>query len=300
MKRMPTGWIAMGLGGILLILVVFVGPSVFRLFNEKAVMDEYHVLIMKADIRPVDLIQWLDQNIGAVSRQKTGEMVLELERMQQAALPTWQATFEKKTVQTALAAAYLQNGWTLENTDGLKDEDIKAMVAEAVGNGYKVETAEGMFFPVLDYTVYQKYSEKLAPDLAEYFEIMAVESERMPAKDAAIVIGWDEVLQRGKRQEAFLKAYPSSAQAGAVRQLLSRYTVFALYGSNNTPLFGYDTGEMNAKAKAAFLRETWEAEDGAFSELINRYLQVLEANNFRLTDSVEDFRRNAADGFEND
>lgn len=295
MKRIPMGWVAMGLGGILLILTAIIGLTVFRLFKERTLINEYQSFITKADIQPVNLMHWLDQNIGAVSSDKAGEMVLKLEQMQQAKLSEWQATFERGIVQTALFEVYRQNGWTLANLGGIQDAEAKAIVTEAIRNGYKVETAEGMFFPVVDYTVYQKYQDRLSPDLVEYLEIMAVESEQMPAKDAALVIGWDEVLKRARRQEAFLKEYPSSAQAGAVRQLLKRYVMFALFGSNNTPLFSYETGEINGKAKIAFHQETWRTEDGRFSTLLSQYLKVLEENNYRLTAAVNEYRQNVAD-----
>lgn len=296
MKRMPLASIITGLGGIFLVLAVLSGLSVFRQFKEEAVMDEYKDLILKDNIQVVDLINWIDQNIESVPQEKAGEMVLELERVQQAALLEWQAKFENESVQTVLADLYLQNR-TIENLNGLKDETVERIVAETLRNGFKVETAEGMFFPVLDYTTYGKYRDKVSPDLAEYFEIMAVESEQMPAKDAALVIGWDEVLNRARRQEAFLKQYPSSSQAGAVRQLLKRYVTFTLFGSNNTPLFSYETGKMNAKAKTAFSQKSWQTEDGAFSALISQYLKVLEENNFQLTTAVDNYRQKTADAF---
>jgi len=53
-----------------------------------------------------------------------------------------------------------------------------------------------MFFPVIDYEVYKKYSEYVTEDVKEYINIMAEESNNPPAKDAALVVGWDEVLKR--------------------------------------------------------------------------------------------------------
>ena len=71
--------------------------------------------------------------------------------------------------------------------------------------------------------------------------------------------------------------------------------MFALFGSNNTPLFSYETGEINGKAKIAFLQETWRTEDGKFSTLLSQYLKVLEENNYRLTAAVNEYRQNVAD-----
>lgn len=123
---------------------------------------------------------------------------------------------------------------------------------------------------------------------------MATESESTPVKDAALMIGWDEILDRAEQQEEFIREYSSSTQAGAVRQLLKRYVTFALYGCNNTPLFSYDTKRMRPEAKQAYEEHVREGKKGRFSALIKEYLNVLEANAYSLTADVEAFRKKGA------
>jgi len=52
----------------------------------------------------------------------------------------------------------------------------------------------------------KKYSEYVTEDVKEYINIMAEESNNPPAKDAALVVGWDEVLKRALNQEKVYKA----------------------------------------------------------------------------------------------
>ena len=63
-------------------------------------------------------------------------------------------------------------------------------------------------------------------------------------KDGALMISWEEILRRAKRQEQFIDGYGGSTQVEPVRALLKRYVTFALFGCNNTPLFAY-TDERN-------------------------------------------------------
>ena len=166
-----------------------------------------------------------------------------------------------------------------------------------MANGYKVETAEGFFFPVIDYTIYRKYYQALPADLAAYFELMAVESEETPVKDAALMISWEEILKRALRQEEFIKEYAASEQVDAVKELLKRYVTFALFGCNNTPLFSYDTKKMKPEAKAAYLKHSWDEKQGSFSALMKEYLKVLAENDYRLSEEVDEYRKNAAASF---
>ncbi|TEB15874.1 hypothetical protein Psfp_01817 [Pelotomaculum sp. FP] len=96
-------------------------------------------------------------------------------------------------------------------------------------------------FPIIDYSFYKKFSAFVTPDLKDYIDIMAEESDQVPAKDAALVIGWDEVLRRALNQEEFINAYKDSMKVDEVRELYKKYLTFTLYGLNNTPLFSYES-----------------------------------------------------------
>jgi hypothetical protein len=165
-------------------------------------------------------------------------------------------------------------------------------------NGYKIETAEGFYFPVIDYSLYKKYRQNVTPDMAAYIDIMAIESAKTPIKDAALVIGWQEVLQRAKTQEQFIKEYGSSAKSEDMKQLLKRYLVFSLYGANNTPLFSYENKQMVPVAKKAYLEAAFDANNGSFSKLMNDYLTILKKNEYKLTKEVDEFRKKAEAEFQ--
>jgi len=82
---------------------------------------------------------------------------------------------------------------------------------------------------------------------------MAEESNNPPAKDAALVVGWDEVLKRALNQEKFIKRYEDSAKVGKVKELYRKYLTFTLFGLNNTPLFEYNSKVMDAGQRKLIL-----------------------------------------------
>lgn len=255
-------------------------------------MAGFDALLAKQDLTTIEVIRYLDEHIGAVSKENASKLLLGLERTQEANLPKWQKRYEDSALQGKMARTG-QYQWRRKEIEGIADEDLKRILLETVESGYKIETAEGFFFPVIDYTFYQKYYSALPSDLVAYLELMAVESEKPPAKDAALIIGWDEILNRAKRQEEFIREHSSSTQVEPVRQLLKRYLYFAMYGVDNTPLFSYQTKRMRPEAKQAYEDFVQKEEKGKVSTLIKEYLGVLKENDFRLTPEVEDFRRKA-------
>ncbi|MDD4238703.1 MAG: hypothetical protein PHT62_09115 [Desulfotomaculaceae bacterium] len=75
-----------------------------------------------------------------------------------------------------------------------------------------------MFFPIIDYGFYENFSSYVTPDMKDCIDIMAVESEQVPAKDAALVIGWDGVIKRALNQEAFINTHKDSIRINEVKQ----------------------------------------------------------------------------------
>ncbi|MPN48565.1 hypothetical protein SDC9_196175 [bioreactor metagenome] len=162
-------------------------------------------------------------------------------------------------------------------------------------NGYKIETAEGMYYPVIDYSIYQKYDSMLPGDIAAYHNLMAAESNKAAAKDAALVISWNEVIQRALAQEKFLSQYENSAKAAEVKELYKRYVVFTFYGANNTPLFDYETKTMNKEAKDAYEQAAGLDANSKLLTQLKSYLTILANNHDKLTDEVNQFRKAAVD-----
>ncbi|HBL35767.1 MAG TPA: hypothetical protein DDZ55_03055 [Firmicutes bacterium] len=258
--------------------------------KEEKVMAGFNDLIAQEEIAVGEVIAYVDTYVGEVSRENAAKLALGLEQVQKDQLSAWQRLYEDSALQEEMAAVY-QRHWSLDDLKQAEDETTRQIVAKTVASGYKVETAEGTFFPVIDYTFYQKYYEVMTADVRAYFTLMAVESEATPVKDAALMISWEEILRRAEAQEKFIEEYNTSTQVEPVRQLMERYITFTLFGCNNTPLFSYDTKEMDPEAKEAFAAYIAKGSTGEFSALIKDYFEVLEKNDFRLTAEVEAYRK---------
>lgn len=285
---------AMILAAILIVvsLITFTTNQI-NLAREKKMVTGFENLMDQENVTVGEIIQYVNENVDALSPKDAVMLVKGIERIQKANLAKWEKKFENEALQKELARVYQENGWSLDDFDSIRDEKLRAILDEAISNGYKVETAEGFFFPVIDYNFYDQYHQLVTLDFSAYLEIMAVESDLTPVKDAALMISWEEILNRALRQEEFIKEYGASTQVEAMKELLKRYVTFALFGCNNTPLFNYETKKIVSEAKRAYLAHPWDEEKGSFSSLMKEYLKVLRDNDYRLTEEVDEFRKEA-------
>ncbi|SMC97711.1 hypothetical protein [Sporomusa malonica] len=257
--------------------------------KEKAVMDNFNALMQKKDVTIPEIIKFNDDHIAAVSKANASTMVIGLEKVQHEKLTKMQDKFaDNEAVQKIIAKSY-QNG-IVNSISSIENKDVKDLLVESQNSGYKVETAEGMYFPVIDYSFYKKYQNAVTRDIAAFIDIMAIESDKTPIKDAGLMISWAEILKRATTQERFIKEYNNSAKIEDMRQLLKRYATFALYGANNTPLFSYDTKQMVPEAKQTYLETMFDVNHGSFSKAMIGYLAVLKKSGYRLTNEVQEYR----------
>lgn len=272
--------------------------------NEKSSedqMEEFHALVSEnATLK--EIIEYIDQNMETVSKENASLMVNILEEEQKDYLPKLEEKFYvNSTIQQKINEEY-EAVFGEDPTNDVKDEKVKTLLVETIASGYKMETAEGTFFPIIDYAFYTKYSSYVTSDVKDYIELMAVESNDVPAKDAALVISWDEVLQRAINQEKFIDQHASSAKIDDIKQLYSRYLVYAFYGVNNTPLFDYDTERLNTEVKESYVHAITSNRNDDNSTLlssISDFLDILEKSDYKLTKEAETFReKHAMDEFQ--
>ncbi len=269
-------------------------PPAVQEDNKDKIMPEFIALVGE-NPKPDVLIEFMDKNIEGVSGKDAARMITELERAQRNYL----AKLEEKyysgtTIQESMSKIY-NDGFDLSKLDETQDAELKSLLTETKAMGYKVETAEGMFFPIMDYEFLKKYSPYASDDIKDYINIMAVESNKVPAKDAALVIGWDEVVERALAQEAFIEKYGSSDKVEAIKELSNRYLTFILYGLNNTPLFSYEDKTMNKEAREAYKKAIEDNKDSELIKTLSSYMELLEKSGYKFTEEADKFRKAAVE-----
>ena len=254
------------------------------------IMKEFQTITQKgAGVEEV--AGFINNNIADVFQEDASKMVDELERIQKEFLPQLDSMFIEGDLQNKINNEYKS---ILEQSDisDIKDSGLQELISKTKNGGYKVETAEGMYFPIIDYECYKKFSAHVTADMRDYIDIMAVESNKVPAKDAALVISWDEIVKRALSQESFINTHNDSVKINEIRQLHQKYVVFTLYGSNNTPLFSYDAKTLNPQAREAYSNAVANSGNSEFIKDLEGFLDVVKNNDYKLTNQVEQYRTN--------
>jgi len=264
--------------------------------DESKIMEDFEDLLAKGSLKEV--LDFIEKNIPLVSSEKASNMVSGLKELHLRLLPEVEYKFyESDSLQEELIELYIA-GEDINKADNLKNEKSKELLEEVLETGYKVETAEGSFFPVVNYEFYKKYKDFVTPDMKEYIDLLAVESNEPPAKDAGLVITWEEVLDRAEAQAKFLDEYKDSAKVDEIEKLYGWYLRYVLFGLDNTPLFEYQTNEMNMEAKGAYMNALDGSSRSSFLRILKDYMDIMEENGYKLTNEVEEYRSSIIKDFE--
>ncbi|ACX63267.1 hypothetical protein [Paenibacillus sp. Y412MC10] len=259
-----------------------------------AVYNKANKLLKESDVAYAK--SYITKHIRSVTAYQATMLVLKLENAMNDALPAKTDKVYEIGIQDKLMNLY-KFGEPINTTiNKTKDETLRKVLINLRDSGYRLYTTEGVIFPIIDYTTLKPYKPYINKDIQAYIDIMVVESEKPAVSDAALVIPWSEVIDRGLTQEAFISAHPKSNRTADVKLKL-RFTELSLYyGYNNTPLFKYEDNLLDPEVRQAFdkvLKDSDAVSKSALLKKLKSWSDVLESNNDKLNQEVERYRAKA-------
>ncbi|WP_339299220.1 hypothetical protein MKY92_03820 [Paenibacillus sp. FSL R5-0623] len=232
---------------------------------------------------------YLESHINQVTTHHATLMVLQLENARNKALTAMTDRLLVPNVQDKMIKAYKWNDSFTQLMSRTKDTHLRALLQQARDSGYRLVMLEGSLYPIMNYMAFQKYISYVKPDIKQYINIMAVETSNLAADDGALVIGYQEILNRAMNQERFLNEYPKSNRVQQVKNLMNNYTLYTFYGLNNTPLFDYETNKMTVNAQKGYkaVLQRNSSEDSAFLTKLEKFMDIVTEAKFEKTAVVE-------------
>jgi hypothetical protein len=254
------------------------------------VTARYEALLKKGQLP--EAIAYLSAHIGEVSSYPAMIMVLHLENTLKKALPSMDQRFAKTSVQESINKVYRFGDTFRDIISRTKDSSLKSLLKEADASGYKLETAEGYYFPIVNYAAFQQFRPYVTDDIQAYIDIMTVESDQASVKDAGLVIGYQQLVNRALAQERFVQQFPKSNRTAQVRNLFDNYKIYTFYGTNNTPLFDYESKKMQPSAIKGYtaLLQYTKTGNSPYLNLLRKFMDLAADNDYKLTPEVENFR----------
>ena len=120
--------------------------------------------------------------------------------------------------------------------ESITDSTLKELYVSLTGAGYKFIRVEGSVEPIVDYRSMESYSDSISDEMKDYLSFKAMDSDKVWAKDAGLVIPVKELGDRIAAAEGFLKKHPDSELKGNVLRDLRNYLSGYFGGLDNTPV----------------------------------------------------------------
>lgn len=278
---------------ILPVLLAFAGcvrgPSQEEFPDSAEIFEQFDTIAARDIVGVSHIIDFMDKNMDSVTKEHGARMILRLEEKQKEYLQYLEQILYTEEVQEKFRE---EDDFSkdISNPEELTDPYLRELVADMNRSGFKIERAEGSYFPIIDYAFFEKYSKYVTAEIRQYLRLMQAESDRASMADGALAVTWEELMQRALDSEDFLTDYPESKKKEEVATLFDRYRNALLNGLPNTPIFDY-TGDNMLKAEVRSVFEN-ALEKGRESQLLKDlvdFLGVLEESDYRLTEEVETF-----------
>lgn len=229
---------------------------------------------VKADGSASELNKLLDDSVPKATPEDADEMIREMIAYYDSHLQDAGKPLEAQDIQQSLQKLK----WPFTVND-IKDEKARKAVEDVTAGGYKLETAEGSFFPVVDYGKLKRFDAQVSSEMKDYVALLATESDAKTASDGGLVISWDEVAKRALAAETFVKTYPDSKEKDGAQQRFVQYMYDYLVGLDNTPIFDFDTFKVKAEVKASYEKAISEHPDSAVATMAKELLDILQKTN---------------------
>lgn len=256
--------------------------------NSKKIMAEYVQMIEK-EVKPYEVIFFIDDNMKKVSKENANEMIKELEEYQNIYAEKYTDMLFGEDFQIKLMRAF-STKIDEASIDTIQDPKLKDLMYEISHGGYKFISLEGQYYPIINYEALKKYKPYLSDDIKDYIDLMAVESNQVMSDDAGLMISLDELGHRAIAVEKYLGKYPDSMMKKQASNLYLNYFQIYILGLPNTPLWDPETKKISDEALNSYKELVKENEQTESVKALKDYIKVIEKNNMKETNEINQFR----------
>jgi len=249
-----------------------------NMFDEKAdneqILEEFRTLVAEADF-PKSVVDYADEIVIDLDTETASVMIFELSQY----LSEFFNYDTKMWDNMERLNVYYDYSEGIDE-EKIKETDVKEFYYDLIDSGYKLVAMEGMLNPIVDYRWMAKYNEYISEDISDYFELCAIESDQLSAKDAALVISWDELGDRVLAAEKFLSEHSGSVAKGEVLYRYTRYLWMYMLGLNNTPTVEWETNKVKEEVLDSYNKFIEEHNDTISAEAVGNYIKLLSEIQF--------------------
>jgi hypothetical protein len=187
-----------------------------------------------------------------------------------------------------------KHNWTPEdyeaifhNTFDMNKYPITKRLAE---NGFRVETGEGMVFPIADWArLHAFFSPKATPAMKLFLDQQLLEQKDLESEDGGLVVSVATLAERAVFWEKFNQAHPwfLMSERTKINEEWQRNVVVS--GLDNTPNRDYETGKINEEFKKVWLEIPQKYPGTVLAAKIKALTDLCAANNWTYNETIENW-----------
>lgn len=160
-------------------------------------------------------------------------------------------------------------------------------------NGFQIRSTEGVWyigeqpdFLALHFYVY------LSDPMQAFLDQYQRQVREGFTEDATLLVSPKQLGERLVFWENFLAQNPRFPLRAEIQRWQRMYRLALLEGTDNSPAFDYESGQLTVEFERAFQYLTQKYPDSRIGKLLYDYQQVLQEHDWRKTPEIEEFLQN--------
>lgn len=184
------------------------------------------------------------------------------------------------------AKAYGYNYFDLkQHPEAVKDESVKAQLANAASQGYLLVSSEGMVYPIVDYVALAKYKAYFTPDFAAVMDQQAFSVIDILVSDAALIVPIDHIAALVLEADQQIADAKDPKYKKYLVMIYTDYMRMLFFGTDNTPMYDYDSGKLREEV-ATLYKKLAGITGTKTADYVAMQMKILEASNGKYDEKV--------------
>ncbi len=177
-------------------------------------------------------------------------------------------------------------------SDNRFDTNKYPAVKSVADNGFRLETGEGMVFPVVDWNKLSDFfADKVTPPMKNYLVQTNMEDIKQAMSDGGFVIPMEQIADRAVFWEKFNRDHPYFVLNDETRES-QRWLLHSLTnGADNTPVFDYETKAVRDEFSKMWKYVLDKYAGTAAAKRVKEFSELVAAEGGKSTQKVEDMQQ---------
>lgn len=184
---------------------------------------------------------------------------------------------------------YFEFKFDYNKIDSIKEQELKDLLTDIVWGGFEIVDTEGTFMVVVDYDNLKTFNDNVDDEINTYIDIMALRYNDPVSIDEGLAIVPEELANSIMQMESYIKSYDNKQRKEIIISMYEGYMMVYMSGTDNTPVFDFDTGTISPDMFKRFETTASKQKDSVFGKILSKYVELLKQEGFINTEKVQDF-----------